>query len=151
MKVETVYRPAAAYVTPADSLRDAAQRMRKSGQGCLPVLDGSQVVGIVTERDLAAAVAKGVVPATAHVIDYSSDGSVTVSLDDETEVAEAKMLAIGCRNLPVVDQDRLVGTVTLLDLFANLHGAPPPLVTAGRSAAADRWPEEPPPDVDSER
>lgn len=116
MKVQAVYRPGSAYVTPVDSLRAAARKMRSSGQGCLPVLQGGSVAGIVTERDLAEAMANGVPPSEGFVNDYTNDGSVTVSLDDDCDVAELKMLVIGCRNLPVVDRDRLVGTISMRDV-----------------------------------
>ncbi|HET7421679.1 MAG TPA: CBS domain-containing protein [Candidatus Dormibacteraeota bacterium] len=144
MKVRQVYRPQAACVSPADSLRDAARKMRSSGQSCLPVLDGSSLTGIITERALVEAAASGVPPSQVSVADYSHDGSVTVSLEDDCVSAELKMLAIGCRNLPVMDCGRLVGTVSMRDVR---------LKAAALATAANRrdgWPYEPDPGVDAE-
>ena len=117
MKVREAYRPEAAFVRPQDTLRDAARKMRSSGWGCLPVLDRSALIGIITERDLVEAAANGIRPTDAHVVDYTNDGSVTVSLHDDCEVAELKMLAIGCRNLPVMDGGSLVGMISMRDVI----------------------------------
>lgn len=116
MKIRWVYRPEAAAVTPSNTLREAAAKMHTSGQSCLPVIDGSTVVGIITERDIVSAVAHGVRTAGAWVFDYTHDGCTSIALDDECETAALKMLAIGCRHLPVVDRARLVGMVSMRDV-----------------------------------
>lgn len=112
-----MYRPNAAYVAPSDSLSDAAKKMRSSGQGCLPVVDGADLTGIITERDLVEAVANGAPARDTRVFDYTSDGSVSVSLSDDCSTAELKMLAIGCRNLPVLDGSKLVGMISMRDVL----------------------------------
>lgn len=145
MKVRSIFRPGIACVTPADTLRDAARKMRSTGQSCLPVVEGSSVTAILTEKDVTTAVAKGVSASETRVGDYANDGSITVSLNDDCYAAELKMLAIGCRNLPVVDDGRLVGSVSMHDVLLNAA----PAATAP-APLSDEWPEEPPPDVDSE-
>ena len=115
--------------------------------------DAPPVVGIVTERDLVEAVARGAAPAGALVTDYMGDeGSVSVGLDDST-AAELKMLAIGCRHLPVVDRERLVGMVSARDLYlmqARAHELEPSLAAGTLYRDRGDWPDEAPPDVDSE-
>ncbi|HUY73750.1 MAG TPA: CBS domain-containing protein [Candidatus Dormibacteraeota bacterium] len=117
MKVDRFYRPHFTTVEPTDSLREAASRMRSGGWSCLPVMVGDSVAAIITERDLVEAAAHGAKPNEALVNDYMSDGSVTVSLDDDISVAATKMFAIGCRHLPVVNSGRLVGMVSARDLL----------------------------------
>ncbi|HYL56281.1 MAG TPA: CBS domain-containing protein [Gemmatimonadales bacterium] len=154
MKVRRFYRPGAVCARPNESLREAARKMRRGGLSCLPVVDGERVVGIVTERDLVEAVARGAAPAGALVTDYmGDDGSVSVGLDDDSTAAELKMLAIGCRHLPVVDRERLVGMVSARDLYlmhARTHELEPSLAAATLNRDRGDWPDEAPPDVDSE-
>jgi CBS domain-containing protein len=123
MKVDRIYRPHFAAVEPTDSLREAATRMRNGGWSCLPVVVEGSVVALITERDLVEAAAHGAKPSDALVNDYMSDGSVTVSLDDEISVAATKMFAIGCRHLPVVDSCRLVGMISARDLLLQAERA----------------------------
>lgn len=123
MKVNRFYRPHFAHVEPTDSLREAASRMRSGSWSCLPVLVDGSVVALITERDLVEAAAHGARPSDALVNDYMSDGSVTVSLDDDISVAATKMLAIGCRHLPVIDAGRLVGMVSARDLLLQVARA----------------------------
>lgn len=117
MKVRRFFRPSAECVKPWDSLREAAKRMRSGGFSCLPVLVNGEVVGIVTERDMVEAVANTDRTSEAHVVDYMSEGPVTVSLDDDSSVAATRMLAIGCRHLPVMESEKLVGMVSAQDLL----------------------------------
>lgn len=126
MKVARVFHPGSPYAEPADTLRDAAARMRSHALSALPVMSGGDLVGVLTERDVVEAVAKGVRPAVAHVAEYmSDDGHVSVRIDEDVAVAGMKMLAIGCRHLPVVDRGRLVGVVSARDVFlASARGEP---------------------------
>ncbi len=152
MKVRRFYRPGALYAVPSDTIREAARKMHRGALSCLPVLDAGRVVGIVTERDVVKAVAKGPLPLEAEVMDYMNDGSVTVTPDDDSATAELTMLAIGCRHLPVVDRGALVGMVSARDLFLmRADDATPRIPVPAAMRRADRvWPDEPPPDVDSE-
>jgi CBS domain-containing protein len=118
VKVARVFHPGSPYAEPGDSLRDAAARMRGHALGTLPVMSGSDLVGVLTERDVVEAAAKGVRPSVAHVADYMNDDpEARVGIDDDIAVAAMKMLAIGCRHLPVVDRGRLVGMVSARDVF----------------------------------
>jgi CBS domain-containing protein len=117
MKVHRFFRQNAVFVERGDTLQEAAKRMRKGHLSCLPVLEDGSILGIITERDMVEAVARGVPPSDAHVAEYTYDGSVTVDLDEDSSVAATKMLAIGCRHLPVLHEGKLVGMVSLRDLF----------------------------------
>jgi CBS domain-containing protein len=117
MKVRRFYHPSTVSVEPWHSLREAAAQMREMGFSCLPVVLKGDVIGIITERDLVEAVANGAIPSEQHVVDYMSESPVTVSLDDDSAVAATRMLAVGCRHLPVLEEGRLVGTVSSADLI----------------------------------
>lgn len=49
--VEEIMQPSPEFATPDESLVDAAERMVEHKIGCLPVVEGERVVGIVTESD----------------------------------------------------------------------------------------------------
>lgn len=107
-----------------DSCRDVAQRMRDGSVGLLPVLDGGNVVGVVTDRDLALrylTLPEGQAPPT------TVEGCMTsrvISVDPSATVEESVRLMRdhGIRRLLVMDGSTLTGVVTLDDIFvAGLH------------------------------
>jgi CBS domain-containing protein len=117
VNIGRIYHPGAPFAAPDQSLRRAASEMRSGRVSCLPIMSDGELVGVLTERDVLEAVARGVSPSEARVGDYMNDGDVTVSLEDDSGVAAARMLAIGCRHLPVMDRGRLVGIVSARDIF----------------------------------
>jgi CBS domain-containing protein len=102
---------------PDDTLLDAAGQMNCYQIGALPVYEERRLIGIVTERDLTAALAEGADPATTRVADYMTEQPVTVAPNDDLEVAARRMAEIGVRHLPVVDGNRLVGVLSMRDLL----------------------------------
>jgi acetoin utilization protein AcuB len=66
--VEQLMSPMAITVRPSATVREAANLMRGRGLGCLPVVDGRRVVGIVTTSDLLEFIGrgKGLRPAREH-------------------------------------------------------------------------------------
>jgi CBS domain-containing protein len=123
MKVRRVFTPNAQCIEGWESVREAARRMHDGGFSCLPVISGEDLLGIITERDVVEAIATSDHLQTATVFDYMTEAPRTIHLDDDCSAAAAKMLAIGCRHLPVVDDGRLVGIVSARDLL--------PLASAG--------------------
>src|SRR5262245_36716236 len=102
---------------PDDTLLDAAGQMNCYQIGALPVYEERRLIGIVTERDLTAALAEGADPATTRVADYMTEQPVTVAPNDDLEVAARRMAEIGVRHLPVVEGNRLVGVLSMRDLL----------------------------------
>jgi CBS domain-containing protein len=88
-----------------ERLADAAKRMVERGVGAVLVLAGERLEGILTERDLMKAVAAG----------YSEDAKVRD--DDSTGHAAALMIHGGFRHLPVLDEGRVAGIVSIRDLM----------------------------------
>jgi CBS domain-containing protein len=118
MRIARFVRAKDAHVGPGDTLHIAAARMRTSGLSSLPVVAGGTVVALITERDLVKAMAISDRPCEARVFDYMRNGSVSVRPDDEASIALLKMLAIGCLDLPVAIDNRLIGTVSARELLA---------------------------------
>lgn len=102
---------------PADErLADAAKRMVERGVGAVLVLDGQKLDGILTERDLMKAVAAGY-SEDAKVADWMTRHPETIEADDSTEHAAALMIHGGFRHLPVLDEGRVAGIVSIRDLM----------------------------------
>ena len=118
-KVHEVMADRPRCVTPDTPVAEAAQLMESEDVGSLPVLDGEQVVGMVTDRDIVVrAVARGKDPKGMPVREVATtDDLVTLHPDDDLSDALSLMASHQVRRLPVVDADnRLVGIVAQADL-----------------------------------
>lgn len=102
------------------SLRDAAFAMDGADVGALVVSDGEEIVGILTERDIVAALAGGADPDAVTVEAVMTRDPRYLTLADTAQTAARIMGAVGCRHLPVVDEGMAVGMVSLRDLLRDL-------------------------------
>jgi CBS domain-containing protein len=101
------------------SIMEVAQRMVERNVGAVLVLDDGRLAGILTERDVLRAVARGL-SETTRVGDCMTAHPETISPDDTTEHAAVLMLHGGFRHLPVVEGDDLVGVISIRDLVPLL-------------------------------
>ena len=93
----------------------AARRMLDDDVGSLAVIDGGELVGIVTERDLIAVVAGGCRDTV--VGEVMTPRPDFLSPDIEVDDAADWMMAAGYRHLPVVDAGRIVGMLSIKDVL----------------------------------
>lgn len=106
-------------VGPDTTVLDAAQRMNERGTGSVLVLEGGEVVGIFTERDLMRrVVAARRDPATTPVREVMTRALVTCVPDTDVEACARTMSEGRIRHLPVLAAGRLAGLVTSGDLLA---------------------------------
>jgi len=103
-------------VTADERLTDAAKRMVERGVGAVLVLKGEALDGILTERDLMKAVAAGFAE-DAKVGEWMTRHPETIEADDSTGHAAALMIHGGFRHLPVLDQGKVTGIVSIRDLM----------------------------------
>ena len=101
------------------SITEVAQRMVDRNVGAVLVLSDGRLAGILTERDVLRAVARGLSDTTS-VADCMTAHPETVAPDETTEHAAVLMLHGGFRHLPVVDGDDLVGVISIRDLVPLL-------------------------------
>jgi HSP20 family protein len=101
------------------TLRQAASSLRDSDVGTLVIMDGPEVVGIVSERDLVGALAANADPDYTSVGDVMSKNPRYATPGETVESAVSTMLAAGIRHLPVVDEGELVGIVSMRALVAK--------------------------------
>jgi CBS domain-containing protein len=122
---------------PDDTLLDAVGQMHCYQVGALPVYEQHRLTGIVTERDIVAALAEGADPKTTRVADYMTEMPVTIAPGDDVTVATRRMAELGVRHLPVVDGHHLVGMLSIRDLLTGPgdHTDAAQLTPAGSAAA----------------
>jgi acetoin utilization protein AcuB len=126
MKVKQIMKTSPVAVGPEDTLRQAIQRMAWSGGRHLPVTDGERVIGVLSARDVATA--QIAAPATVlRVREIMKSPAQTCGPEDSLTEVMGRMASakIGC--LPVTEQGRLVGMITVTDvLFAQVQEAMDP-------------------------
>lgn len=115
-------------VSPDTTIADALTLARAERIRHLPVMDGTKLVGLVTDRDLRSAVPPAWVEAddyrksvsTKKVSEVMSKAVITAAPTTPVEEASKLMYEnrIGC--LPVTDNDKLVGIITETDLLRSL-------------------------------
>jgi CBS domain-containing protein len=122
MRISDVMTEAAVTDRPDDTLQQAAGKMREQQTGSLLVLDGQDLVGIVTERDVLKAVATAT-PLDTPVSEVMSKDLITVEPGTSLREAARIMTERWIRHLPVLEGGRLVGIVSQRDLAGVLAGA----------------------------
>jgi CBS domain-containing protein len=106
------------------TIGEAARRLSARNVGAAVVLEGDAVAGIFTERDLLRAIAAGRQPEDSIVRDCMTRDPITLPPDHAPSEAAELMSAGRFRHIPVVEQGRLVGIVSIRDLVvAGLHMA----------------------------
>lgn len=125
MKVESLMTHNVESCAPGTDLATAARHMWDADCGLLPVLDAGKLRGVVTDRDIAMAVAMRGVPARDIRVDEIMTGDhVTVRAQDDAKVALEKMSAAQVRRLPVVGKDgELDGVLSMNDLMLEAKAA----------------------------
>jgi CBS domain-containing protein len=103
-------------VESALPLAEVAQRMVAREVGAVLVLDGDRLAGIMTERDVLRAVARGIRD-DAVVRDWMTRDPETIEPDETTEHAATLMMHGGFRHLPVVEGGEVVGILSIRDLM----------------------------------
>ena len=121
---------------PADtSIFDAARMMRDRDIGDVIMLEGDTIAGIVTDRDIVVrALAEGRDPRKSTIGEIASGDVTTITPDDSFGDAVRLMRERNIRRLPVVENGRPTGIVSLGDLamerdsrsvLADISSAPP--------------------------
>jgi CBS domain-containing protein len=103
-------------VSAEATLGEAAAAMGERGVGAVVVLEGDSIAAILTERDVLKAVAAGR-DGSAPVTDWMTRHPETIEPDDTTDHAASLMIHGGFRHLPVVDEGKVVGIVSIRDLM----------------------------------
>lgn len=104
--------------SPEDTALDAAKAMRDGDFGAVVVVgENEQVRGILTDRDIVVrVVADGRDPSAAPISEAFTTEPTTLAPDDSLDDAVDALREAHVRRLPVVEDDRVVGIVSIGDL-----------------------------------
>lgn len=118
MQVKDLMTPNVVSIGPTDSAALAARLISRHDVGALPVCSGDRRLrGMVTDRDIVLrCIAAEDDPAQTPVRDIMSRGCVTVSPSDDCREAARRMAEKQVRRLPVVEDGKLVGMLSLADM-----------------------------------
>ena len=104
-------------VSPSATVYEALELMAAQNIGALLVLEGDQTIGIFTERDYARKVVlKGKSSKTATVGEMMTTEVLYVNPDDTIENCMALMTEKRARHLPVLENGKLAGVVSIGDV-----------------------------------
>ena len=103
-------------VDPSDTIGETAQKMVERGVSSAVVSDYGTLIGIVTERDLTRAVAGRVHTSEARVREWMTSDPITLGPNASADEAAKIMLDNGFRHVPIVDQGRAGGIVSIRDV-----------------------------------
>jgi CBS domain-containing protein len=107
------------YCTPLDNVYEVAVKMKDLNVGAIPIVEDQRLIGMITDRDL---VVRGIAekhPGSNQVTNVMSDQIISIDPYASVEEAAHMMAKHQIRRLPVVDNGKLVGMVSLGDLSTN--------------------------------
>jgi CBS domain-containing protein len=116
MNIRDVMTPNPRTVTPGDSIQNAARIMRDEDTGAVPVVENGRAVGIVTDRDIVVRAVAEDGQLNRPVRDIVTSSIVSATPDMSTREAADLLSEYQVRRLPVVENERLVGIVSIGDL-----------------------------------
>lgn len=114
----TYHRPIS--IRPEHTIAQAAQVMERDGVGALAIVDGAELVGIVTDRDLVRRALATNKPADERVDAVMTMPVVTIDESEDLHLAYAKFGTHAVRRLAITRHGEFVGMLTVDDLVVHL-------------------------------
>jgi CBS domain-containing protein len=115
-KIREVMKTTLYTVSPTTTLGEAVSLMAQHRVGSTLVMEGSQLIGIFTERDTVRAISQSHDAPDHEITSWMTRDPKTVDPDEDVDDALKTMLASGFRHLPVVENGRVIGMVSMRDL-----------------------------------
>ncbi len=116
MKIRDVMTPNPRTVSPNDTIQTAARVMQDEDTGALPVVGDGRLLAVVTDRDIVVRVVAVGGSLSSPVSEIATGGVICATPDMSTREAADLMAEHQIRRLPVVEENRLVGIVSIGDL-----------------------------------
>ena len=121
MKVKECMCGNVCYCTPDTKISDVAKMMNENHVGCIPVCNSDNcVVGILTDRDIILrSVACGKDACNTNVSDIMTCNTTCCDCNEDIGTVTKSMSQTGIRRIPVTENGKLVGILTLGDMARN--------------------------------
>lgn len=121
MKVKDCMCNQVEYAMPSNTVHDCATIMHNKRIGCVPICNNSKnVVGLVTDRDIILrCVACNKNPNTTPVSEIMTCEVCCCNADDDIQKAQDLMSKNQVKRIPIIENEKLIGMLTLGDLAAN--------------------------------
>ncbi len=110
--------------TPDNTVQEAIELMAEKNFGALPVMVDDKMVGIISERDyIRKAAPKRLLPWELRVNELMTTDVLSVTANESINDCLKTMSSKHIRHLPVVEEDRLVGFISITDVVSALRSA----------------------------
>ena len=103
-------------VSPNDTIQAAARIMKEEDTGVVPIVENGRAIGLITDRDIVIRSVAGGSQPNQQVREIATGDLICATPDMSTREASNLMSEHQIRRLPVVENDRLVGIVSLGDI-----------------------------------
>jgi len=107
-------------IAPQRTISEAAAVMEQSGIGSLAIIDGTEVVGIVTDRDLVRRALATGRPTDARIDSVMSSPVISIDADADLDDAFGLFRTHVVRRLAVLRRGQFIGMIALDDLIVDL-------------------------------
>ena len=108
-------------ISPDSTVYEALSLMAEKNVGALVILEGETLVGLISERDYARKIVlKGRLSKDTPVSEIMTRDPVTVTLDHDLEQCMEVMTNERVRHLPVLEQGRLIGIISIGDVVKGI-------------------------------
>ena len=116
MQVKDVMTAEVKSLNPNATVQEAAELMKKFNIGALLISENEKPIGILTDRDIVLRLVAENISSESKIRDFMSQSPITTSPGTDIHHAASIMSEHQVRRLPVVQDSKLVGIVTLGDL-----------------------------------
>lgn len=116
MKIEKIMTRDVEFCSPDTPLHEVAAKMKELDVGVMPICEGDQLTGLATDRDIVLKAVAQNASLDTPVSEVMTTDPVRGTIQMTAQEAADLMADVQIRRLPIVDDGRLIGIVSLGDL-----------------------------------